>query len=71
MAPSWLKILVVVLLVVLLFGRGKIATIMGDFARGIKNFKRELKDGDESEDASKAVPRSTKSHAEKRPETKV
>lgn len=69
MAPSWLKILVVVLLVVLLFGRGKIANVMGDFARGIKSFKRELKDESEETDAS-STP-SNSAATEKRPDTKV
>lgn len=40
MAPSWLQIVIVVLLLVLLFGRGKISELMGDVAKGIKSFKR-------------------------------
>ena len=47
MAPSWFQILIVVLLVVLLFGRGKISDVMGDFAKGIKSFKRGLSDDEE------------------------
>ena len=36
MVPGWVQIAVVVLLAVLLFGgRGKISSIMGDFAKGI------------------------------------
>ena len=31
---------VVVILVVLLFGRGKISSLMGDVAKGIKSFKK-------------------------------
>jgi sec-independent protein translocase protein TatA len=34
------QILLVVLLVVLLFGRGKISSLMGDMAQGIKAFKK-------------------------------
>ncbi|GIX14287.1 MAG: hypothetical protein KatS3mg118_2246 [Paracoccaceae bacterium] len=34
--------LIVVLAVVLLFGRGKISSLMGDVAKGIKSFKRGL-----------------------------
>ena len=45
MAPSWFKLLIILLLVVVLFGRGRIAGAMGDFARGIKNFRRELGNG--------------------------
>jgi len=33
-------ILVVLLLAVLLFGRGKISDLMGDVAKGIKSFKK-------------------------------
>lgn len=44
------QILIIVLLVVLLFGRGKISDLMGDVAKGIKNFKKGMSD----EDAAKA-----------------
>ena len=40
MAPSLWQILVVVILLVLLFGRGKISALMGDVAQGIKSFKK-------------------------------
>ena len=39
--------LVVVLVVVLLFGRGKISDLMGDVAKGVKSFKKGLADDDE------------------------
>ncbi len=49
MAPGMWQILLVVLLAVLLFGgRGKIASVMGDFAKGITSFRKGLKD-DEGE----------------------
>lgn len=45
MVPGWVQIAVVILLAVLLFGgRGKISSIMGDFAKGIKSFKKGMKD---------------------------
>jgi sec-independent protein translocase protein TatA len=48
----WLIVLVVVL--VLFGGRGKIPTLMGDIAKGIKSFKSNMKDQDEdSADAKK------------------
>ena len=34
------QIAIVVILVVLLFGRGKISSLMGDVAKGIKRFKK-------------------------------
>ena len=49
MVPGWMQILLVVLLIVLLFGRGKISEFMGDLAKGIKSFKTGLAD-EEKED---------------------
>tara|TARA_Y100000817_G_C16806558_1_gene522235 strand:+ start:28 stop:228 length:201 start_codon:yes stop_codon:yes gene_type:complete len=40
MGLSFWQIAVVVILVVLLFGRGKISSLMGDVAKGIKSFKK-------------------------------
>ena len=42
MAPSWFKLVLVAGLIFVLFGRGKISELMGDFAKGIKNFKQGL-----------------------------
>ena len=36
--------LLVILVVVLLFGRGKISDLMGDVAKGIKSFKKGMAD---------------------------
>jgi len=50
MGLSVWQILLVVLLLVLLFGRGKISDLMGDMAKGIKSFKSGLADdSDEKE----------------------
>lgn len=50
MGPGWLQILLVVVLVVVLFGgRGKISSLMGDVAKGIKSFRSGLSDDDKSE----------------------
>ena len=38
------QIAIVVVLVVLLFGRGKISSLMGDVAKGIKSFKKGMSD---------------------------
>ncbi|MGU3576830.1 twin-arginine translocase TatA/TatE family subunit [Brucellaceae bacterium C25G] len=43
----WLIVLAVVLL---LFGRGKIPELMGDVAKGIKNFKNGMNDDETKED---------------------
>ena len=54
MSPGPWQILIVVVLVLLLFGgRGKISSIMGDMGKGITSFKKGLKDG--AEEASDAV----------------
>ena len=40
----WLVVLVIVL--VLFGGRGKISSIMGDIGKGLKNFKKGIRDED-------------------------
>lgn len=40
----WLVVLVIVLV---LFGRGRVADIMGEFGKGLKSFKHGMKDEDE------------------------
>jgi len=42
------QIAIVVVLVVLLFGRGKISSLMGDVAKGIKSFKKGMSDNTEN-----------------------
>ncbi|MBX9450885.1 MAG: twin-arginine translocase TatA/TatE family subunit [Neoaquamicrobium sediminum] len=51
----WLIVLVVVLL---LFGRGKIPELMGDMAKGIKSFKKGMSDDDEADSAKTVEHRS-------------
>ena len=48
------QIAIVVILVVLLFGRGKISSLMGDVAKGIKSFKKGMATDvtDETEDVT-------------------
>ena len=41
---GWSGIIIIAVIVVLLFGRGKISSIMGDVAKGIKSFKKGMKD---------------------------
>ncbi|WP_375569875.1 twin-arginine translocase TatA/TatE family subunit [Ahrensia marina] len=54
MVPGWMQILLVVLLIVLLFGRGKISEFMGDLAKGINSFKTGLA-GDEKDDDGRTI----------------
>ena len=57
----WIVVLAVVLL--LFGGRGKVSAIMGDFGKGLRNFKTGLKgpDGDAGEDdAAEVIEASTR-----------
>ena len=44
------QLLIVLAIVLLLFGRGKIPQLMGDMAKGIKSFKKGMSDDDKKED---------------------
>lgn len=48
----WLVVLVIVLV---LFGRGRVADIMGEFGKGFKSFKQGIADDDGKPDASPKV----------------
>ena len=70
----WIVVLAVVLL--LFGGRGKVSAIMGDFGKGLRNFKTGLKgpDGEtDDEDVAEAIevaPRPAKKAAAKKAATK-
>ncbi len=51
-AWHWVIVLLVILIV---FGAGKLPRVMGDVAKGIKNFKSGLKDEDETTTPPAAV----------------
>ena len=46
---GWTGIIIIAILVVILFGKGKISSIMGDLAKGIKSFKKGMSDDPTSE----------------------
>ena len=50
---AWHWILVLAVGLLLFGGRGKISELMGDFAKGIKSFKKGLSDEEKTEEASK------------------
>ena len=57
MGLSWWHILLVLLVFVLLFGTGKISGLMGDLAKGIKSFKKEMtEEGAEAEPEAEPEP---------------
>ena len=62
MSIGFWQIAIVVVLVVLLFGRGKISDLMGDVAKGIKSFKKGMKDPtqEQSESISSSEPNPSK-----------
>ena len=47
---GWTGIIIIAILVVILFGKGKISSIMGDLAKGIKSFKKGMSDDAPSKD---------------------
>jgi len=47
--------IVVIAVVLLLFGRGKISDLMGDVAQGIKAFKKGMKDDETAVDKTEPV----------------
>lgn len=58
MAPGAMQIIVVILLVMLFFGAGRIPTIMENLAKGVNSFKKGLKDepkAEKTDDATAAV----------------
>ena len=55
MGLSIWQIAIVVVLVVLLFGRNKISHLMGDVAKGIKSFKKGMSSDVSEEDSQKNI----------------
>ena len=54
---GWWQWVIVLVIVLLLFGRGKIPELMGDVAKGIKSFKKGISDetNEANDEASKTV----------------
>jgi sec-independent protein translocase protein TatA len=53
----WLIVLAIVLI---LFGAGKLPRMMGDFAKGLKLFRHEMNEHDQAEAAAPALPDATR-----------
>lgn len=47
-----LQILAIVVVILILFGAGKLPSVMGDIAKGVKNFRQGLKDEEKEESQS-------------------
>jgi len=46
------QVILVLAIVLIIFGAGKLPRVMGDVAKGVKNFKQGMKDEDSSDDAA-------------------
>ena len=65
MGISFWQIGVVLVLVLLLFGRGRISHMMGDLAKGIKSFKKGMNENDNSaENTTKTIDASAEEKSE-------
>ena len=64
MSIGFWQIAIVVVLVVLLFGRGKISSLMGDVAKGIKSFKKGMSDNPDIPDQNNSNVSSEESSSE-------
>ncbi|CAN1595618.1 TatA Sec-independent protein secretion pathway components [Candidatus Pelagibacterales bacterium] len=60
MGLSFWHIIIVVIVAVLLFGRGKISDLMGDVAKGIKSFKKGMSDDQSSDNKDPKDPKDPK-----------
>lgn len=51
------QVILVLAIVLIIFGAGKLPRVMGDLAKGVKNFKSGMKDAEdeESEESAKAI----------------
>ena len=60
MGISFWQILIIVALLVVLFGRGKISQLLGDVAKGVKSFKKGINEDDEPKSIDKSEDEDTK-----------
>ena len=49
----WHWIIVLIVVLILFGGKGKLSSIMGDFGKGLKNFKDQIKSNKENEEEIK------------------
>ena len=68
MSIGFWQIAVVVILVVLLFGRGKISSLMGDVAKGIKSFKSGMATDVSEASETKNIPENNQDSNNSEPE---
>lgn len=61
------EMVIILAIVLVLFGAGKLPTVMGDLAKGVRNFKAGLKDEPEPEPAPSAPRLEARSASDDRP----
>jgi sec-independent protein translocase protein TatA len=57
----WHWVIVLLIVLVLFGGRGKVSALMGDFGKGLKSFKKSMKE--EDSDAKDEAPKAIKSES--------
>jgi sec-independent protein translocase protein TatA len=62
MGLSFWHIIIVLIVVVLLFGRGRISDLMGDVAKGIKSFKKGMSEDSDNKDSKNKDSNSKSDH---------
>ena len=53
MKPGLFQILIIALVILVLFGRGRISEMMGDFGKGIKSFKKGIAEVDDVQNSAR------------------
>ncbi|MBL4905891.1 MAG: twin-arginine translocase TatA/TatE family subunit [Sneathiella sp.] len=53
------QIILILVIVLIIFGAGKLPRVAGDLAKGIKNFKSGMSDDDSKDEAKKEIDAST------------
>lgn len=67
------QVVLVLVIVLIIFGAGKLPRVMGDVAKGVKNFKSGLKEGEEeakADDAKEAISKKEEATANPAEESK-
>ena len=60
MGLSFANIVIILVIILILFGAGKLPKVMGDLGKGIKSFKDGLKSEEEFEEKPKKLPKPSK-----------
>lgn len=56
MGLSVWQLLIIAVVILVLFGRGKISEMMGDFGKGVKSFKQGMNEEDKPSEPTRQIP---------------